>query len=146
MVALLFQSESIATDDVKALQERLQQTSERVVELEQQLMESQSRLDQTATQLAEREEQIQQVGPSLAPLLACLLKQACLLVFLTVVTDGETDVVRMKEHLEKLSVIVFQQFAFQHIQKNQVVYTDHWWKLVYLFLFNHKGIAPVTNR
>ena len=86
MAVLLFQSESIATDDVKALQERLQQASERVVELEQQLTESQTRLDQTATQLAEREEQIQQVGPSLPPLLACLLKQVCSLVCLTVVT------------------------------------------------------------
>ncbi|KAL8567867.1 hypothetical protein ACOMHN_058989 [Nucella lapillus] len=66
-VALLTQQleeakrESTATDDVKALQERLQQTSQQAGDLQQEVLDTHTRLTQTATQLTEREEQIQQL-------------------------------------------------------------------------------------
>ncbi|XP_076469593.1 LOW QUALITY PROTEIN: uncharacterized protein LOC143299932 [Babylonia areolata] len=57
--------ESTATDDVKAVQEKLQQAWCQVAELQQQGSETRTRLDQTLTQLAEREDQIQQLQAEL---------------------------------------------------------------------------------
>lgn len=53
--------EITATDDVKALQERLHLMTDQVSHLERQLALAQTRLSQTCTQLAEREEQLQQL-------------------------------------------------------------------------------------